>query len=358
MAQRCATRPHVSVLLSVHDAEDVLVRTVESVLNQDYRSLELIVCDCASTDSTSYMLTRFSDRDIRVRTIELPDASLAGGRDAALAQARGTYALFIDQGDWLSAGYLSAMVEAAEENSAEMVASSLSIDTVREDGSRSSITAAPASQVWETAADFRRGMGALIANNEVANVTGKLLLIQRLRDLALRFGPDEDAFELSLTYLEQVSRACVLQDPCYHMVVEERFCRNEGVLDSGMYERVERRHRRLLELYRSWGLENDAACMESVHRLHLWGVIHCIDDVSVNAGRISSIERRERVQDMIDAPSTRASVAALRASSKDFGFMFAPIARRSAAACCMGARIQDIVSRALAPMAPAHPAFL
>lgn len=51
----------------------------------------------------------------------------------------------------------------------------------------------------------------------------------------------------------------------------------------------------------------------------------------------------------VDAAPTREAIEAVKESSHEFGIMYAPIARRSVMACFMGARIQDIVGRALLP---------
>lgn len=356
MTHKAARQPRVSILLAVHDARDVAARTVESILNQEYRDLELIVADCASRDYTATILQRYAERDIRVELLRLDGADVAAGRDAALAAAHGTFALFMDQGDWLASGCLDSLVAAAEESSAQLAIPAFSIDSTRSDGSRTSTVCAPASQVWGDARSFRKDFGRLLADRLFLNTAGKLMRVSRLRDQHLRFSQANGDFDLMASYLRHVERVCVVQGPCCHVSASATgWCRGTGPGPLS-YKQVERDYERVLSLYRSWGLIDDAESMEEVHRLHLSEVIRCIGEVAVDSHSLSPIERRRAVQGMIDAPSTRDSIEALRPQARDFGIMFAPIARRSAAACCMGARIQDIVERTLAPFTPARAA--
>lgn len=357
MAHRAAKRPHVSVLLAVRDADDVVARSIESVINQGFRDFEIIVADCASSDHTLRTIEHIAEHDIRVEVLKLASDDLGAGLDAALDKARGTYVLVMGQGDWLAPDYLDRMADVADRNEAQFAASSLSVDVMHPDGGRSSALLGPASQTWSSADEVHRGLAALLASDALSSVAGKLFLASRLRSLELRFSKLRDALEFELAYLDGATRACVEQGPCYHLVAPSISLQLSTAFDSRMFGRCERRHALLMSLYEKWGLADDPICMQAVHRLHLQEVIRCIENACLSGGNVSSIERRQRVQDMIDAPSTRASIDALRTSSRDFGLMFGPIARRSAGACFMGARLQDIISRALAPIAPVRPSL-
>lgn len=353
MARQAAKNPRVSVLLAVRDAESVLMRTVESVLGQGYRDLELVVADCASADGTLRKLNRYAEHDFRVRVLELEDGDLAIGRDAALAAARGAFTLFMDQGDWLGPDYLSAMVAAADACDAELVISALSFDMRQAGGGRSSVAVEPAAREWGSAEELHRGLAALLGDRVLSSFTGKLLVTARLKELWPELTFTSGLLDsLALTYLDGASRATILQEPCYHVMCEAASL--ASTFDGDMFARVEALRATLLSYFDRWGLAEDDACMRALHGFHLALVIRCIENASLGTGGPSSGERRRQVQDMIDAPAVRASIEALQSSSKEFGLMFAPIARRSAAACCMGARIQDIMNRTLAPFTPAR----
>lgn len=352
MAHRTAKKPQVSVILAVRDAQDELVRSAESVLSQSLRDIELVIADCASSERTAATIARLADRDIRVETVPCADPALMAGQRAALAVARAPYALMMSASDWLGPDYLERMLAAARADGAQLVMSSLSVEVPSRDAAgRRSAVIAGTDRSWSSAEAFRRDAPALFAEGGLANPAGKLLVADRLRAALDAVPAGASGFEVALAYLRDVERASMLHAPVYHLALTRPLARRGSApFDPDLYAACERRHAALLALFGAWGLAGDAALLEPIHRMHLAGIIRCIENASLGAGKLSSIERRQRVQDMIDAPATCDSIVALRAASRDFGLMFAPIARRSASACCMSARISDLIARALTPI--------
>lgn len=102
MARRMVKRPFISVIVLAHDAERHVLRTLESVLDQDFDDVQLVVCDCASHDRTAAICRRCAEREIRLDVIELEDTDRSLAFDRALGVARGRYVLVLGQNDWLA----------------------------------------------------------------------------------------------------------------------------------------------------------------------------------------------------------------------------------------------------------------
>ena len=102
MARRMVKRPFISVIVLAHDAERHVLRTLESVLDQDFDDVQLVVCDCASHDRTAAICRRCAEREIRLDVIELEDTNRSLAFDRALGVARGRYVLVLGQNDWLA----------------------------------------------------------------------------------------------------------------------------------------------------------------------------------------------------------------------------------------------------------------
>lgn len=343
--------PRVSVIVAAHNAEGHISRAVESVLNQGYEDLELVVVDCASRDRTRSVCERFAERDIRVEVLCIEDESTDAGRRAGLLSARGTWAMFLDQNDWLSSGYLQTMVDAMVAHDALLVIPELSIDAEQPDGARVSTTISHEPCSWNTPDSFRRGASALIESGVLACTAGKLFDRARLQDVSCASeGGDADQADM-IGYVRDLDRAAVVEGARYHLTVAPAPAR--PAFDPTQFARARREFEALEALYEAWGFADDAEAMRPIYRRHLREVVRCIVNAALGSGRVSSIERKQRVQDMVDDDATRCCVQALEACSHEFGLMYAPIARRSAMACCMGARIQDIVDRALTPLGAA-----
>jgi len=94
------SKPEVSVITPVYNAEEFLNETIDSVLNQTYTSFEYLLIDDYSTDSSAEIIKEFSKRDSRVKYIKLEENSGAAvARNTGLENAKGRFIAFIDSDD-------------------------------------------------------------------------------------------------------------------------------------------------------------------------------------------------------------------------------------------------------------------
>ncbi|MGE0268326.1 MAG: glycosyltransferase family 2 protein [Candidatus Omnitrophota bacterium] len=107
--------PLVSVVMPTYNHESFIGEAVDSVLNQTYQNLELIVVDNESKDNTSRILSSYRDR--RVKYIRCPNnGTIAAPRNFGIQQTTGKYIAFIDSDDVWLPGKLTAQIAALESN--------------------------------------------------------------------------------------------------------------------------------------------------------------------------------------------------------------------------------------------------
>lgn len=331
-------RPMVSVVVVTHDAERHIVRTIDSVLNQSFSSVQLVIADCASRDRTASICQRVSERDIRldVLVFDEPDRSMAF--DRAVDAARGRYVLVLGQEDWLAPGALEQLDRAVHAHDLQLALPALSIDEDAASGERSSRRLSFEVPPTDSAEAFRSQAHLFVGEGVFSMVRGKLFDADRLRALGLRMSLLGGDVAFLAAYLEEVERVGVVDAALYHLP-QRAISRAFSMV---AYERCECDHRRFLELIDAWHRGHDEQLVLAVHRLHLRELIACIEGVCASRG-ISTIERNDRVRDMLRAPSTRATVSVLGDESREFGFIFGPIARGNVVACCLSARLSALV---------------
>lgn len=110
----------VSVIIPVYNVEKYLKKCVESVLNQTYKNLDIILIDDGSTDLSGNMCDDWQKRDKRVTVIHKQNGGLSDARNAGLNIARGTYYAFVDSDDYISSDMIEVMVNSASKNSCEI----------------------------------------------------------------------------------------------------------------------------------------------------------------------------------------------------------------------------------------------
>ena len=107
--------PKISIGLPVRNAEDVLPRCVESILSQDFTSLELVVSDNASDDETTEVVRRYARADRRIKIhVNEENLGLHANVNRVLQLSRGELFRWISSDDWLESECLSACVGALD----------------------------------------------------------------------------------------------------------------------------------------------------------------------------------------------------------------------------------------------------
>ena len=115
--------PLVSIIVPIYNAEKYLKRCVESILNQEYRNVEVILADDGSTDNSGIICDEIAERDNRVIVIHKDNTGVSDTRNTAIKRAGGIYLQFVDSDDWLAPNATELLVRTARVNDCDMVIS-------------------------------------------------------------------------------------------------------------------------------------------------------------------------------------------------------------------------------------------
>jgi len=111
----------ISVIMPVYKVEQYLPQSIESVLNQDHRNLELILIDDGSPDGSGAICDAYAAKDSRVRVIHQKNGGAAAAKNAGLRIAAGTYLSFVDSDDFLEPNVFGFMLKTLQEQNADAV---------------------------------------------------------------------------------------------------------------------------------------------------------------------------------------------------------------------------------------------
>lgn len=106
--------PKISVVIPVYNGEKTIRETLESVIQQTFSDLEILVINDGSQDDTLKVVQQISDP--RIQVISYSNAGLAASRNRGIALATGEYVAFIDADDLWTADKLEAQLKALESN--------------------------------------------------------------------------------------------------------------------------------------------------------------------------------------------------------------------------------------------------
>lgn len=111
----------VSIIVPVYNAEKYLGKTIESILQQEYFKIELILINDGSKDNSSRICNDYEHIDPRVVVIHQDNKGVSTARNVGLDKATGEYIGFVDADDCIKPNMYKAMIHRMEEFDAQMV---------------------------------------------------------------------------------------------------------------------------------------------------------------------------------------------------------------------------------------------
>ena len=329
--------------MAAHDAAGSVRRVVESVQNQTLRNLELIVVDEGSADATVRTLESIAERDLRVVLVRASGCDRLEALDLALERARGAYVMVMGPDAWLAPTLVEDLVALADDRSLELVVSGLSLDLSVGEGRPSELGAASEGTVFPTQHDFRAAAWQLFASGLLLPASGKLLRRDRLERLGARFsgGGDTD-HGLVIGYLRDVERVGVLPGAPYHAARSLPVGPRDARAIAG-YRRLEAEHEALLDLYRHWGLDGDAASMGMLQSRYVERLARCVEEVCGWGSSMGSPDQRRVVGAMIGTEHAQLAASVARPRDNGARSLVAPIRSRSVALVCVQARLVSLL---------------
>jgi CDP-glycerol glycerophosphotransferase len=113
--------PLVSVVVPVYQVEDYLAECLDSLLQQTYRRLEIVVVDDGSTDGSARIARSYADRDERIVVIRQANAGLGAARNTGLDHCTGDLVTFVDSDDLVPPSAFVRMVRTIEQSGSDFV---------------------------------------------------------------------------------------------------------------------------------------------------------------------------------------------------------------------------------------------
>ena len=101
----------VSIIIPVYNAEKYLSKCLDSVINQTYSNLEIILVDDGSTDRSGIIYDEYAGSDKRIKVIHNTNSGVSNARNTGIRICKGDYVAFIDSDDYVDKIYISSLLE-------------------------------------------------------------------------------------------------------------------------------------------------------------------------------------------------------------------------------------------------------
>lgn len=205
----------ISVVVPIYNVQSYLERCIESIQNQTFKELEILLIDDGSTDQSGAIANYYAEKDSRIKVIHKKNGGLSDARNRGMQIATGEYIFFLDSDDWIALDTLEVLLDNIQSYDADIAVcgfyyaydTSLWIDK----------------RYWSTKQDrwlFNNedAMKALIENTQIKNFAwGKLYKREMIQDIPFKKGVlFEDIFWQHQVFAR--SKRCIyIQEPkCYY----------------------------------------------------------------------------------------------------------------------------------------------
>lgn len=108
------TRPLVSIVIPCYNSSKFVAETIDSVLNQSYKNIELIVVNDGSTDNSLSIIQQFTDN--RIQLISKENAGVSAARNSGFKKAKGEFIMFLDADDLIDSSFVEKAVITFQQN--------------------------------------------------------------------------------------------------------------------------------------------------------------------------------------------------------------------------------------------------
>lgn len=110
----------VSIIVPIYNVGKYLSKCIESIINQDYQNIEIILVDDGSPDNSGSICDKYASKDSRIKVIHKKNGGVSSARNEGIKNATGKYLCFADGDDYVMNDYISYLVNLITQNDADI----------------------------------------------------------------------------------------------------------------------------------------------------------------------------------------------------------------------------------------------
>ncbi len=110
----------VSIVVPIYNVEKYLDKCINSVVNQTYKNIEILLIDDGSTDNSGKIAEKWTKKDDRITVYHKANGGLSDARNYGIKKANGNYICFIDSDDWVENNYIERLLLKICENDCDI----------------------------------------------------------------------------------------------------------------------------------------------------------------------------------------------------------------------------------------------
>lgn len=297
----------VSIVVPVYNAENYLSPCIESILNQTYKNIEVILVNDGSRDRSGLICEKFAIKDNRVKVIHQKNSGPSTARNVGIKNARGKYIQFVDADDCIEHNMTERLVREMKDNSQLVICGYKII--YKNNNKTIHINKIPDQYGTYGKDDFLKIFGRLYEERLINSPCNKLYVNEIIKNFNLNFPEGikmgEDLL-FNLEYFKLCKKVSVISEPLYYYIklnnssLTNSYEENYFSTQKFLYEKV----KEFLKDSSSYNAVNKFL----VNRVYSYNIIDCFTKIINNNANLSTVEKKGMIKNIISDKSVRENI--------------------------------------------------
>lgn len=221
----------ISIIIPVYNAEKFLKKSIESVINQSYENIELILINDGSTDSSEMICDKYAVADNRIKLISQKNSGPAAARNMGLRHVTGDFVFFLDADDFIEKNTIKILAEKYNEYQVDLVMANFSKLENNGEIIKQRASFRPDNELFKhrmkellktDIVDYVRHFLKHPSNHLISYCWARLYKISIIRENNIFFNENMRLFEdfvFNLEYLKHTNKIIFVNEPLYTYVM-------------------------------------------------------------------------------------------------------------------------------------------
>ena len=202
----------VSLIVSMYDGQKYIKECIDSILNQTYSNIELVLVDDGSPDLCGAIADTYASQDSRVKAIHKPNSGVSDSRNVGICNSTGNYIGIIDQDDVIDSNYVEYLISLLIKFNADIATTPQPdkfLDKIHVDKTKDDASIISGHKAAET----------MLYHKFVIAPWNKLIRSELIKNNDIRFNPDffgGEGFAFSIECFEHAKTVVVGHRKVYH----------------------------------------------------------------------------------------------------------------------------------------------
>lgn len=280
-------RSKVSIIIPVYNVEKYLGRCINSVLNQTYKNIELILIDDGSTDRSGKICDDYGINDNRIQVIHKKNSGVSLARNLGINISTGDYIQFIDSDDFVEPIMTEKMLNAAKNNSNLVICGMKFI--YKDMKSIYNMNYASPFEGTYQIYDFMKHFGKLYELNLINSTVNKLYVSNIIKENKLKFVKNLDLGEdllFNLEYITSCKNITIIKDLLYYYskYIENSLTTKFNNDTFGIQQKLFLETKKFLLNNNSYSNENQ----KIIENIYTYSIIGCLSNLFMSKNNLTS----------------------------------------------------------------------